>query len=384
MSPTDVRPRVELWRTEQEFLAGRDPWNRICAQMPDGSVFLRHEWFDAAWEWVRADAQLYLIAVYLSDSLAGIAPLVLYPGKKGSPVRKLTFLAVPDTQVCDILAVPEHRSLVLGHVWSELRKRNDWDRLELTHLSPTAADELGALARDAGRPYAIHDQGNNPGVALRGTWEQYYGRRTRRLKKGNNLIANKLKKGGHRFQLDHLTPARLRELGETTAFLDDIVTISAHSWKRHTGLSLDFPGPRAFIERLSELALAQGWLSVWRLEIDGRALAMEYQLEYDGTIHALRSDYDDSAGELSPGTYLNWKMLEQLFESGYVRYLMGPGDNAYKLRWAEEFDPVMRIVMYANTARGRWQAWLDLRLRPLARHVRDRFQAIKKLHKEAS
>lgn len=352
--------------------------------MPDSSVFLRHEWFDAAWQWARADSQLYIIVIQQGDSLIGAAPLIARRNSEASGLRTLTFLAIPDTQVCDIVADPDLRAQVLQLVLDELGRRDDWDLVELSHLAPTTAQDIASLAKAAGRPAVVLDQGSNPGVHLRGTWNEYYGRRSRRLKKGNNLVANKLKKGGHQFRLDHLTKERLQQSADTAQWLDDIVAISAHSWKRHTGLSLDFPGPNAFIRRLSELALAQGWLSVWRFEIDGRALAMEYQLIYDGSIHALRSDFDDSAADLSPGTYLNWKMLEQLFETDNTRYLMGPGDNAYKLRWAEEFDPVKRVMIYADTSRGRWRALLDLRLRPCARWIRDRLLAFKPSNKEKS
>ncbi len=61
---------------------------------------------------------------------------------------------------------------------------------------------------------------------------------------------------------------------------------------------------------------------------------------------------------------------------------MGPGDNAYKLRWAEEFELVQRVMIYASTMRGRWQALRDLRLRPAARWVRDKALAFKCSNKE--
>ena len=77
--------------------------------------------------------------------------------------------------------------------------------------------------------------------------------------------------------------------------LEDVIRISARSWKRHTGNSLDQAGPQAFIRRLSHRAHDQGWLSVWRLTLDGSPIAMEYQLVGDGIVYALRSDFDPNA-----------------------------------------------------------------------------------------
>ena len=367
--------RAVAWRSERAFLDARDPWNRLVAQIPAASVFLRHEWFDAAWRWASADAELYIIALLQGDRLVGAAPLVLRQQSGRFAHRRLSFLTVPDTQLCDVIAEPALRTEVLTALLDALQRRADWDVLDLSYLTADAAEEIADLARSRGRPTAVLDQGNNPAITLAGTWEQYYGRRSRRLKKGNNLIANKLKKSSHQFGLEHRTGSQLQEEQATARLMEEVIAISARSWKRDTGLSLDFPGPNAFIRRLSELAVRNGWLSVWRFEVDGQAVAMEYQLHYNGRIHALRSDFDGTAAELSPGTYLNWKMLEQLFETDDRRYLMGPGDNAYKLRWAEEFDPVKRVMIYGNTWRARGKALFDLRLRALLRRARDRWQA---------
>lgn len=378
------RLRAVVWRSERAFLDARDPWNQLVAQIPAASVFLRHEWFDAAWRWASADAELYIIALLQGDRLVGAAPLVLRQPSGRPAHRRLSFLTVPDTQLCDVVTEPALRTEVLTALLDALHRRADWDVLDLAYLATDAAEEIAGLARSRNRPTAVVDQGSNPAIALAGTWEEYYGRRSRRLKKGNNLIANKLKKGGHRFCLEHRTGPQLQDEQNTARLMDEVVGISAKSWKRHIGLSLDFPGPGAFIQRLSELAVENGWLSVWRFEVDGKAVAMEYQLRYNGRIHALRSDFDDTAADLSPGTYLNWKMLEQLFETDDRRYLMGPGDNAYKLRWAEEFDPVKRVMIYGNTWRARGLALFDLRLRPLLRRGRDRWRARQTSTKETS
>lgn len=371
---SDHRPslRAEFWQSEAPFLDSGAEWNALCSRIPGASVFLRHEWFDAAWRWCQREAALYVVAFREGERLVGLAPMVVRRVGARLRHRRLTFLTVPDTQACDVLAEPRLRGVVIESLLKALAGRGDWDVLELTYLTPAAAEEITACARAGGHRTLLLDQGNNPGIALQGSWDEYYGRRSRRLKKGNNLIANKLKKGGHSV---HLEAFRGDSEEQTAQLLDDIIAVSAQSWKRHTGLSLDFPGPNAFIRRLSTLAASNGWLSIWRLRVDGRTLAMEYQISFGGRVHALRSDFDDRASELSPGTYLNWKMLEQMFASDQQHYLMGPGENAYKLRWAETYEPIKRVVIYGPTLQGRLQAWLDLRLRPAARRLRDRWQA---------
>lgn len=376
--------RVAVWRTEHDFHAHAQAWKALAAQVEPQSVFFNHEWFDAAWQWERLDSQLHIFAFFQDTHLVGIAPFTIRREGPWPAQRTLRFLSVPDTQVCDILVMPGSRQRIIDRLFDELTTSRDWDTVELPFLPATVAAEFQLAARRRGITVTQHDQGRNPGISLEDTWSDYYARRSRRLKKGNNLIANKLKKGGHEFHLEHFSGDALKDNAALSQLIDEIVSISANSWKRSTGRSLDRPGPNAFIRRLSELAAQRGWLSVWRLEIDGKALAMEYQLSYDGHIHALRSDFDDSAGDLSPGTYLNWKMLEQLFDGLHTHYLMGPGENAYKLRWAETFAELHKVTVYNNTLTGHWLALRETRLRPLLRSARALLTRVTPHKKESS
>jgi CelD/BcsL family acetyltransferase involved in cellulose biosynthesis len=154
--------------------------------------------------------------------------------------------------------------------------------------------------------------------------------------------------------------------------VDDVIRISARSWKTRTGNSLDQAGPGAFIRSLSHCAHDLSWLSVWRLSLDGVPIAMEYQLICDRIVYALRSDFDADHEALSPGSHLSRCMLETLFGRGLHRYLMGPGDNAYKYRWADATETVLAMTTYAPSLKGRALAAWELSLKPAARRLRDR------------
>src|SRR5205814_1178166 len=152
-------------------------------------------------------------------------------------------------------------------------------------------------------------------------------------------------------EIDWLRPD---ENDPTRAFdaLQTITAISARSWKSVTGNSLEHAGPQAFARRLVQNAQKRGWLSVWILRLEGRPAAMELQLIADGAVYALRSDFDASLGELSPGSHLNGVLLEQLFDAGLRRYVMGPGENAYKYRWTDQAEEVCTLTSYGPTVAG--------------------------------
>jgi CelD/BcsL family acetyltransferase involved in cellulose biosynthesis len=51
---------------------------------------------------------------------------------------------------------------------------------------------------------------------------------------------------------------------------------------------------------------------------------------------------------------------------------MGPGENRYKYRWADDAEPVGAMTVYGTTLRGRWRKARLLMLKPAARRIRDR------------
>lgn len=353
--------------TETEFQSLVADWNRLARMTDPSSVFLRHEWFDAAWQWLKRDCQMVTLLVSNGQHLLGICPLMVRTIRcHGIRIRNLEFQDIPDTQNCNILAEPSERQEVISAVIDYLRSSViKWDRLELRKLD-SISDIVGVVKNNAERAslsVRCQEDSINPGISLEQTWDEFYSRRSRRLKKGNNHVANRLKKTGKNVSVTHLG-ADVLGRDDMSHVLDTITGLSSRSWKQTTGLTLDEPGPSAFIHRLTEHAHKQDWISLWLLNIDGVPVAMEYQLVYDGIISALRADYDPAFEDLSPGNYLNWKMLAQLFERGFRYYSMGPGENTYKFRWAEKLPSQLRLTLYNNTPRGRMLCALDGKLRP--------------------
>lgn len=364
--------QIALVSTREEFASLREDWNALAAASAASSVFLTHEWFDAAWQWKGRDCGLHTLIARRAGRLVGVFPLVLAKQRSRAGTRRtLEFLTVPDTQLCDLIIAPgEQETLVEAFAAVLADMQAHWDVLDLAYLPQpsVAAAGLASAFRRRAHPLRIGPGGSNPYVDLQGSWEAYYGTRSRSLKKASNLAANRLKKAGT-VRIARHEPSAMDAAG-LGGLMNTLVNISARSWKRTTGNSLDNAGPQAFIRRLTELAAARGWLTVWTLELDGRPLAMEYQLVFEGNVHALRSDFDEATGEISPGSHLNRHLLEIMFDGRLTRYHMGPGESAYKLRWTEAAAPLERMTVYSRSARGRFAAFVDLRILPLLRALR--------------
>lgn len=351
-------------------------WNALRGSRGEASVFYRHEWFEAVWAWRSQDSTLALLCVWEGTEITGVLPLVRTTAASRSGRReRLEFLSVPDTQWCDLLVAPGCEVSAAKAVAAALIAASDlWDDLILAYLpeeSNTACHLVPALDH-VGIAASVDEVTRNLVIDLGKPWSTYLASRTRSHKKALNLSSNRMERAG---------PS---EIGwfrgyppggwDAGPLLATLVAVSGQSWKGGVGASLDQPGPKAFIKRLSELSAREGWLSVWTLTHAARPVATEYQLIFGTEVHALRSDFDLGFEALSPGTYLNRKLLETLFESGCTRYLMGPGENAYKLRWADAGEAVFQMRAYSPTWKGRLASVCDRLMIPAARCLRDTFQ----------
>jgi CelD/BcsL family acetyltransferase involved in cellulose biosynthesis len=349
------------------FAALREAWNRLADATDPDDIFLRFEWFDAAWQWRKDEATRQILVVKRGTDIVGIAPLVLGRAPGRGP-RRMGFLAVPDTQRCDVLCSIADFAMVAAELARALRRdASKWDLLALRRMP--RHDRASLLLRafvETGMQARLQNIDENPYIDLAGGWQRFYSTIGRGLKKANNLAANRIAKAGTPDVRQVTSADNAAQVDEALA---SVIAISAHSWKQATGTSMDGAGPGAFIARLTEHARREGWLSLWLLFLDREPVAAEYQLVYNGSIHALRSDFRREREAISPGSYLNREMLERLFAAGCRRYLMGPGSNPYKRRWTSASEPLVVLEAYSPSLRGvLWHWWLA-RARPAIKRL---------------
>ena len=343
-------------------------WNAAADASDFPSVFLRHEWCDAARAWQGTAARLAILWLRHGDRAVAILPLV----RALDHPRRLELLTVPDTQFADLIAAAEDLPAASRAFAATLCARKDWDVLRLDYLRDDSAvvRHLAPALRSVG--LAVHgaERDGNPWIDIGRPWPDYFATRSRRLKKALNLAANRLRKLGE-IRIEHVTSAS--DEATFRRALDAAIAISGASWKQRTGNSLDRPGPQAFVRALTEAAWQRGWLSLWLLHLDDRPLAMEYQLIHGTSVHALRADFLAECEDISPGTHLFRHLLEELCGKGYDRYYLGPGYNPYKARWFEGVAPMRRVIVYNRTSRGHLRRLVDEYAKPAWRRLRDRW-----------
>ena len=128
--------------------------------------------------------------------------------------------------------------------------------------------------------------------------------------------------------------------------LDALLRMEASGWKGREGTAMLDDPPlerlyRAFVAR----AARRGWLRLYVLELDGRAVAADLHCSFSGQGFLLKTAFDEDHAALSPGLVLRADVLRASIEEGLRGYDFLGGSEPYKLRWASEVR--QRITLMA-------------------------------------
>lgn len=361
--------KVRLVTSLRDFDALAPIWGEVTQAGGQTSPFLHHDWFACCWRTAGPNRPR---EVWVLEDAAGpmaLIPLVRWRARvRGLPVRMLGFLGSPDTPFADF-PVAGGLDDVIGAFLEALAARRDWDVLSLPKL-PADSPTLEALqAALPGRlPWRVDEPVHCPYLTIAGSWEEFFRHKTQRFRKTCRNLENRLARSAP------VTVEEHREVDPDGPIFEEVMEVSRQSWKGARGVAMaTMQGMPRFFRELTQRASANGWLHLWILRLDGRAAATEYQIGDNGSIHALRADFDPALGDLSPGACLNLRIIRTLFErQGIQEYDMGPGANTYKLRWATGTHEMLALEIHAPTPYGRLLHRIETRLIPLARRWRAR------------
>ena len=363
--------RVHRIESTEAFAALAPLWSEMVGAGGQTSPFLSHDWFACCWHALEPQRRPEVLVIEESGDPIALVPLVRWRHRlRGLPVRRLALFEWPDAPLLDLVTVGE-AGRALEALCAHLAARRDWDTLDFAKLPTTSATVKALEEVLPGRlAWRRKDPLFSPYLSIAGPWEAFYRGRTQRFRKTCRSLENRIGRAGAVAVEEH------RAVDPDGPIFAEVLDVSRRSWKGPRGLAMaTMPGMPQFFRELTLRASANGWLHLWLLRLDGRAVATEYQIGADGRRYALRADFDADLAELSPGACLNIRIVQALFEGGEVHeYAMGPVANDYKLRWATGTHESPTFQVYAPGAYGRLLHALETRLLPLAKRWRGRMR----------
>lgn len=308
------------------------------------NVFATWEWNEVWWRHLGRGGLVVLALRTPQGSVQGILPMYR---RTLPPIRILRLLGHgPADQAA--LVCPELDGSAVAELISAARQ------------SASSADLLLAEQWPATWPPAVGDGatvlGSHPAPFIRFggvTWSQFLG------SLGSGTRAS-IRRKERRLERRRTVTLRLADTATLSRDLDILFSLHAKRWPGSA-----FGSIQPFHREFASLALANGWLRLWILELDGTPAAAWYGFRYGGAEHYYQSGWDPAFAADSVGQVLLVHTIRSALEDGVAEYRFGRGGEPYKSHYAKEVRSTLTVAWPRTTlgAAAVMAAPLALRLR---------------------
>ncbi len=354
---------IQCVTKEDDFLALGPIWNDFLRQTSNDILCLTHEWLRCWWHVFGNHSRLFVLLARDKGELAGIAPLRMVRGRwRGFPVRKLTFMANAISPRSDFL-LKEGSEIALNDIIRYMSRCKEWDIAIFENIAEQSKSYtlIQQALRKANLPYTIENSIRSPFISIDSDWETYFSGRSKQFRKQLRNKVNRI------YKLGDCSIQEVNTFDEWKRVSPEVFGVCENSWKSRKKPMASNEAKYAFLEELAEIASQDGWLSVWLLRVNGRAIAVEYDLIYNNGICALLGDFDEGYREYSPGSFLERHIIEHVFRSGYSEYDMLGSDVEYKMRWTDRARDHVTFTIFRRGIYSNLLSSVELGLLPLLR-----------------
>jgi len=337
------------------FDALRKDWNDLLADSRSDGLFLTWEWLRTWWRHLAEDRRLSILVLSDAGRPTAIAPLALCRSRGvplfPSPALEFLGSGTVGSDYLDLIVRRGHEEealramaahpLVERAVFSLRRVRGD------SSLAWALAVRLG----ERGGSQIAAASEVCPFIRLQGhTWDSFI--ESLGPEHRSNL-RRRLKALASRFEV-RFEPAT-DEAGRREA-LASLLALHEMRWRPRGGSeAFHTAALRSFHEEISRLALARGWLRLYVLRLDGRAVAALYGFAYGGRFYFYQSGFDPRYTRYGVGLVTMGLAIRAAIEEGLMEYDLLHGDEAYKFLWAREVRRLARLEIYPPGAWGALQ-----------------------------
>jgi CelD/BcsL family acetyltransferase involved in cellulose biosynthesis len=163
----------------------------------------------------------------------------------------------------------------------------------------------------------------------------------------------------------------LRADEDPTPWIREFLALEANGWKGSAGVAAALhPQERAYLEEMTAHAHRRGRLMMMALRLDGRPVALKYNLLAGEGSFAIKITFDESFARYSPGVLLELENIHRLHRSPGLRWMdscAAPNRFMINHLWPERRE--MQTIFFST---GRAVPSLLLALVPLLQFVRAR------------
>jgi CelD/BcsL family acetyltransferase involved in cellulose biosynthesis len=265
-------------------------------------------------------------------TIAALIPLYVWTRSR---VRMARFIGTGPADQLGPVSAPSRRTLAA----EALRTVGDLAEIDVLFAELLPGDKTWRAALGTA-PLKVE---SSPTISLVGGWESYLAARSPNLRQ-------QVRRRERRLQRDHAL--RFRSADDASRLQSDLdVLFSLHRERWGSGRSAFLPW-EPFHRDFAGVALERGWLRLWFLELDGRAVAAWYGFRFAGIESYYQAGRDPSQGDESVGFVLLAHTIREAARDGMREYRLLRGSEPFKRRFADS-DPGLETFAIAHGVRGR-------------------------------
>ncbi|WP_019611918.1 GNAT family N-acetyltransferase [Thioalkalivibrio sp. AKL7] len=225
---------------------------------------------------------------------------------------------------------------------------------------------LPRVSRFRGRLRFVPRQYQRHFIDLTTGWDAYQGRFSAKTRASMRRKVRKLAEasGGAVDWRQYDTPEGIQEFHQLAR------EVSARTYQERL-LDAGLPGGKAFVEQLVERA-REGRVRGYLLFLQGQPIAYLYCPIDDGILRYAFLGYLQEHADLSPGTVLQWLVLEALFhEERFALFDFSPGEGAHKSLFGKDSRYCADVYLLRPSWRNRALVYSYLAVTELSRLASD-------------
>ena len=322
-----VSIRCEEIHTAFAFRALEVEYRSLHERSSRAGLFQDWDWLHNWWLVFGSSlCRLAVITFRRDERLIGCAPLVLRrPG--WMPLRRLEPIGVLRSDYMDLVMEDGAEREVLEAFEDYLHRSRHWDLLDLQQLPEDSPTLAYFRERQSVTNCVIREQEICPYALLPSDWDEFLRGLGKKARYNVGYYRRMMERD---FQLDIDRVGR----EDFDAAMEDLYRLHQMRWrKRRLPGALFDRRVRDFHVRAASDLLDRRHLDLYRLRLDGRAVAMLYCFGQNGRGYYYLGGFDPDYARYSAGTVLTAHAIQQSIARGDAIFDFLRGNEAYKYRW---------------------------------------------------
>jgi CelD/BcsL family acetyltransferase involved in cellulose biosynthesis len=327
---------VTLSHSEEDLQSLKDTWQALQDSSDAWSLFNTWQWVTVWWQHYGGPHQLWLVRVYDGDELVGIAPLMLARFNRLGFLgwRQLQFIGT-GIYAChlDIIARQGMKPAVVNAVLDFLyQHRARWDVFYLENIAQESS--TGKLLQEANANWLVDHVDRAPYIRLPERFDDFFAKSVSSAKRTKQRKFMRL--------LEEQYPGRwsfyrVEREQDVEPLYSALVQFHQARWEAvgQPG-AFGHPGARDFFLDAARRFLACGWLSLYCLEVDGKAAALLLGFQYQRRTYFYSSGLDHQMHHLNLGHIMQQLIIQDIISRGHIEYDLMSGEEPYKYSWGAE------------------------------------------------